>query len=530
MKKIVITTLLILLAAVPAASYGQYTLEKYDTPQKVVVTGRANNLPAGTTDLTIIFFRLGLNSETLLVPIDAEGNFRVECETYGPVTVSVRTPQILSLYLFPGDTLHAEFDGNTRDREKFNDSLTITGDRARFNRDVKAFDALFLPDPLLMDFGRIFEAMRTHTPDQFLSFLDTLQTAGDAVYDRFVETCDPSEEAKIQARSLVDLRYADFLGQYIMKFKQNTHYGKVDLPADFAEKMLRLTLTEPMLLYGASSVDTYTNRMHFEYVNPKVRAFTQNPENMLAASAASLPQPRNRNDTLALEKIKEIHGAWHDSLEMRKQVEFTPDPLLKQLVLMENLKQGMDQPRGIERFEHNRSFIDQTITLPYLREPLHELYRKTKMRIETPVIHSEAILKQLEKSSTGEMLQSLLDENKGKVVYIDVWATWCGPCKAEMPYSHKLMQELAGREVAFAYLCIESNESTWKANLDEMQMVGLQYFLTKEQSTGLRSAFGIEGIPYYLLVDRQGRVVEHGSHLRPSHPETRTKIEGLLNE
>ncbi len=500
------------------AAHGQSATECFYTPERVVVTGKAKNLRPGTTALEIVLFRpdLGNGSETMLVPVDGDGNFRVESETYGPVTFSIRTPTMLSLHLFPGESTHAEFDATTRNPQKFHESLIITGDRSRYNLDVEAFYRLFLPDPVLMDYGRIFGAMKTHTPDQFLVFLDSLQVAGDALYDRFVETCDPTDEAKIFARTNVDMRYPDFLGQYIMAYEMNNvNYGKVELPADFADRMLGvLPLSEDMLLYG-SSVDTYTNRIHSEYVLPKMLEFQRNQDNLkdVAIALKDLPQ--------------EVQQIWMDSLLTRKMVELTPDPLLKQLVLMEDMQWAfLNAVAGIRHYENNVALLDEVITLPYLRKPLHEFYLATKMRLENPVLHTGAILRQMDGSSVGEIVRSILDENRGKLVYIDVWATWCGPCKSEMPYSNKLMQDMEGRDVVFVYLCVDSDEQTWKADLDKMQMTGLQYYLDKEQSTALRQAFEINGIPEYLLFDRTGTLAARG--LRPSDERTKAKFEELL--
>jgi len=111
---------------------------------------------------------------------------------------------------------------------------------------------------------------------------------------------------------------------------------------------------------------------------------------------------------------------------------------------------------------------------------------------------------------------------------VDCWATWCGPCKTEMPYSKELSKQMVDKEVAFVYLCLDSEEKQWKATLSELQLNGQQYFLTKDQSTDFRKAFEISGIPFYFLVDSKGAIVEKGSHLRPNN--VKEKIEKLLKE
>ena len=123
-------------------------------------------------------------------------------------------------------------------------------------------------------------------------------------------------------------------------------------------------------------------------------------------------------------------------------------------------------------------------------------------------------------------MDSILSVNKGKVIYIDCWATWCGPCKAEMPNSKVLMKQMAGKEVTFVYICIDSPEKLWKSNLSELQLEGQHYFLSDKQSNDFKKLFNVNGVPFYFLIDKNGLFVESGTHLRPGM--VTNKIEGLL--
>jgi thiol-disulfide isomerase/thioredoxin len=163
-----------------------------------------------------------------------------------------------------------------------------------------------------------------------------------------------------------------------------------------------------------------------------------------------------------------------------------------------------------------------------LKEPLFDLYNKTKERIENPKISMDAVLKKLDSSSINQIMDSILFNNKGKVIYLDCWATWCGPCRSEMPNSKKLMKQMDGKEITFVYLCIDSEEKLWKTCLDEFQLGGQHYFLSKKQSSDLRRIFEVNGIPHYFLFDKNGTIVEKGSHLRPDI--AKGKIEELLKK
>ena len=110
---------------------------------------------------------------------------------------------------------------------------------------------------------------------------------------------------------------------------------------------------------------------------------------------------------------------------------------------------------------------------------------------------------------------------------MDCWAPWCAPCMKEMPHSKKLMSEMKDRNVAFVYICLNSEEKQWRATLDELQIGGQHYFLNNAQSSTFREIFEVQGIPHYILFNKKGTIIEKGSHLRPDN--AKDKIVDILN-
>ena len=101
------------------------------------------------------------------------------------------------------------------------------------------------------------------------------------------------------------------------------------------------------------------------------------------------------------------------------------------------------------------------------------------------------------------ILQTILDKYKGKVVLIDIWATWCGPCKA----GHKAMapwkKELKGKNIQFVYITSPSSPlKTWQEMIKDID--GDHYYLTKEQYQYLLSKYESQGIPTYAIYDTEG--------------------------
>ena len=102
------------------------------------------------------------------------------------------------------------------------------------------------------------------------------------------------------------------------------------------------------------------------------------------------------------------------------------------------------------------------------------------------------------------ILQTILDQYKGKVVLIDIWATWCGPCRAGHKAMEPMKKELKGKNIQFVYITSETSPlDKWQEMIGEID--GSHFYLTKEQYQYLLSHYDSTGIPTYALYDAQGQ-------------------------
>ena len=122
-----------------------------------------------------------------------------------------------------------------------------------------------------------------------------------------------------------------------------------------------------------------------------------------------------------------------------------------------------------------------------------------------------------------------LSDLKGKYVYIDVWATWCGPCKREIPSLKKIEEKYHGKNIEFVSIStdngrgykertFEASKLGWKKMITEKEMGGIQLFAGEVWSKSeFRNFYKIKGIPRFILIDPAGKVVNADAP-RPSSP------------
>ena len=113
-----------------------------------------------------------------------------------------------------------------------------------------------------------------------------------------------------------------------------------------------------------------------------------------------------------------------------------------------------------------------------------------------------------------------LDDLKGKYVYIDVWATWCGPCKREIPYLKELEHEYENKNITFVALSIDTqeNKGKWEKMVAERDLKGVQVLADNDWNSQFVLDYRITGIPRFILIDPNGNIISHDAP-RPSQPE-----------
>ncbi len=212
-------------------------------------------------------------------------------------------------------------------------------------------------------------------------------------------------------------------------------------------------------------------------------------------------------------------------------------------------------PLTVRKFNN----IEKYFQTPRIKDLLY--YRVAKDAIENTVNDAAQIMNQFQQVQTNETYKNeinllfeawahLLKDNKApdfqyenifgtktslsdlkdKIVYIDVWATWCGPCLHELPYLEKLQEQYRNdRELAFVSISIDEDVNAWQQMVRKKNMKGLQLIADQNWNSSIINDYKISGIPRFLIIGKNGLILNANAP-RPSSKELISELEAALKK
>jgi thiol-disulfide isomerase/thioredoxin len=367
-----------------------------------------------------------------------------------------------------------------------------------------------------------------------LKYLEILRSSNlrEPTMTQVAETLQKSGvQLKLQEKELLK-RMAEFDSPEIIKIendfqdkygKQMTNYmRKYNDKLQFFYKEKRGTITSPF--------------MEEEYLNEQGIQFTDEEKALILAMKERynnpLIQKKNKFQVEYREQISQFnidHQEFTYGMYLKRSMKDRNEKLGKLLGIYSGLAIDVMNAQDIckQMAREMTPMPDEIIkaeqknyTIPFIANYLKVKNDEIKAKIESNKLAAKKgnskvgfAVKEVPKTAGDKVFETIMANYKGKVVYVDFWATWCAPCLSGIQQMKPLKEELANENVVFLYI---TNNTSPKLTYDNMipDIKGEHYRLTADQFNIVGSRYKISGIPHYMLVGKDGRIInEHLSYM-----------------
>lgn len=250
----------------------------------------------------------------------------------------------------------------------------------------------------------------------------------------------------------------------------------------------------------------------------------------------SLTKDINPNDDVNL--VTNLSNAWltYKQEQLKKELNDTTQSYLATMKLIDK---EITNPKAKALLTHMFMYGYSMMPTGDIKT-IWEAYKDFAKDYPAVIAKYEPMIKTALKSFNGKPLPSdptleapdgstcKLSSLYGKLTYIDMWATWCGPCCKEIPHLEKVVEKYKGNDkIQFISISIDANKQAWLNKLKKDNPAWPQYLMPEEDANKLMSQMGINGIPRFIMLDEKGNVIFPDAK-RPSDPELINDIDNNL--
>lgn len=170
---------------------------------------------------------------------------------------------------------------------------------------------------------------------------------------------------------------------------------------------------------------------------------------------------------------------------------------------------GIRQPLQDEKL----AYFDKIVKSDYAKSLVHELNNKyiaiSQRSLSTENLKSADDVKGM--SEGAQILSKLTEPYRGHLILLDIWGTWCSPCKQALSHSQEEYEQLKPYNLVYMYLADSSPKESWKNVIKEYNVTGenvVHYNLPEDQQRAVENYLNVHGFPTYKLIDKQGNVLD----------------------
>ena len=333
-----------------------------------------------------------------------------------------------------------------------------------------------------------------------------------------VSCSNPEEAIKAyqQQKDSIGLQSAEkqneLLGQSPMAFKQSMQaiaqqYAEIlkNLPADFAAKEEKTNRYQQLAIVSEYLLN------HRKYTEEEAPIINELED---FCAAVDLDNAADFNDYPEYQTL--VHNIFKLRIYSYKvQYEFD-DPWGKILanfktIKSENIKQalapllieGVSPTSAATTNEELIALIPQIIKNTELLQELNQrINLVNKLKSGQPFPPFEGVVDMNDKPISFEQLNL-----KGKMLFIDIWATYCPDCRKELPALETLQQTYKGKPITFVSISVDRDKEAWKTMVKEKKLGGIHLYASPETKELFKELYDLRSIPRYMLIDEKGNII-----------------------
>ncbi|MDW7690734.1 TlpA disulfide reductase family protein [Flammeovirgaceae bacterium SG7u.111] len=459
--------------------------------ETVTVNGTITN--SKTEKVTISYRTPSLDSEKITLAelgLDSTGYFEATFELAEPVQAMVSNGEYTKVYLEPGDSLSL-----TIDAEEFDESVAWTGIGAeKQNYFAKK---MLLNEELMAKYDGGFRGLMMLELADFELAMDSILMANKGLYTEFFDSLEVSDAFKALEEAELIADWGQKKMMYPMYHKYYSDLEEFAVPDSYYVFMEEIPMDEAYL--ASSNFKSYLNNI----VRKEFTAYTEaNPQDS---------------------SVKEMSGYSLKMYEIASNLE-APGPI-KDFI-------AASQVFDYISFSGVDSIADSLMTAYKAINIDEKNLASIEENYEKWVILSEGKPAIDFTYTSLDSTEVSLSDFVGKVVYIDVWATWCGPCMRELPSAKELHTYFGDREdLVLLYVSIDENIDAWKKLLsedEEFRTMGVHVIGDDAWNSSINKDYMIKGIPRYILIGKDGKIADATAPRPSSGNEIKGAIEALL--
>ena len=539
-KKIILSHLFFLFFAGLTFAFGQ---------AKATISGKIKNYhaKANNTDVVSVYVSslIDVAGDYSAVKVDSAGNFTIPFDIAYPHSISFEyLGYSKELFISPGSKLFVKINANNKEEIGFEgDDAIINNELKLYKKELLSFyEKQYGKDKSARGNSRE-KAKRDSTPEAYKNFLLERYQIENNFVNSYIDRHKPSQ----LCRDYISLDLMYECADDLIRYPDERKKGAAPLVGwfDFFDKFPLVNDKAICTTHYSSYLYEYTGiqLLNGEKPNMTIVDFGAALYNSKIDLSARKKKRLGRivtgdkkvslfDNIFIIKLLKNNSDALEDNIYLSAAMykgimnRFVKEPAdILSDIMISNFMYGLIEGYHFEEINLLMPFFNKSVKTDFLKTEIERRIKEfAPSRKDTLDLNINNDIHIVDNNVEFEKIRA---KYKGKVIYVDFWATWCGPCREAMSEYEPLRTAFAGKDVVFVYLCISSPVDTWKKLVVDLNIKGENYHFKRAESDLLQSKFNITGLPHYMLIDKNGNV-KFNNALGPENSRLVTEISKLL--